>query len=332
MANPVGTGFPYIPPGLSLAKGDLSLLDNHQFATDSINHYFPVSLPLQHKIPKVSLKIDHKIRIDHLEFNCLTSGNPSNPLVILLHGFPESAFMWRRLMDELSTEAYYCIAPDMRGYSPNAAPSGKREYTIDKLAQDVLDIASTCQETFHLIAHDWGAAIGWHLAYNHADRLISYSALSVPHHRAFGKALKIDKLQKRKSRYILWFLLPILPEIYLKRRDFEAFKKLWKESDSEEVEYNLRIFRHKNSLTNALNYYRANTKTLKNQKIGNIDIPTLFIWGNRDLAIGRTAAISNEKYMSNAYKFIEIDGGHWLIQSNFLEVKNAISEHLTAYR
>lgn len=275
---------------------------------------------------------EQSIRASDLEFNCIAAGNPSHPLVILLHGFPESAYMWKPLMHALSSEGFYCLAPDMRGYSPQAAPSGRKEYTIDKLAQDVLAIAATHQERFHLVAHDWGAVIGWFLAYHHADRLISYAALSVPHHRAFGKALKVDKHQKKKVRYMLWFLVPLLPEIHLRHNDFALFRKLWKHADSEEVEHNLKIFRRKKALTHALDYYRANTKTMATQKIGRISLPVLFVWGNRDLAVGRTAALLNQDYMAGDYEFVEIEGGHWLIQTNYPEVKNAILKHLTVHR
>ncbi len=272
-----------------------------------------------------------QISVDSLRFDCLVAGDSTNPAVILLHGFPESSYMWRRLMDELATQGYYCIAPDLRGYSPLATPSGKMEYSIDKLSNDVLGLADTLPGKFHLIGHDWGAAIGWDIAFHNPHRLISYTALSVPHHRAFGRALHIDAEQRRKSRYMLFFLLPFLPEIMIQWNDFAYFRKLWKEADEAELAHNLEIFRRKKSLTAALNYYRANKKALKTRKIGEIQVPSLLIWGNKDIAIGKTAALSNEKYMPEAYEFVEIEGGHWLIQSNYPEVRVAILKQLESY-
>jgi len=128
------------------------------------------------------------------------------------------------------------------------------------------------------------------------------------------------------------FLLPWLPEYSLRKNDFEKFRKLWKHSGPEELEDYLRVFRNKSSLTAALNYYRANIGKGKNESIGKINTPTLFIWGNRDMAIGSFAAKGNHQYMTGEYRFLEINGGHWLIQSNYPEAEAAITEHLLKYR
>lgn len=269
-----------------------------------------------------------QITIRSLTFNYLESGHPEDPLVMLLHGFPESSFMWRRLMDDLAIIEFHCIAPDLRGYSPMACPKGREHYVLKKLGQDVMDIASTFGKPFHLIAHDWGAAIGWHLAFHFKESILSYSALSVPHNSAFGKAYRLDKAQRKKSRYILGTLIPWLPEIYLRLTDFSIFRKLWADMDQEELDHNLKIFRLKKCLTASFNYYRANINRSKAGKIGKIKVPTLFIWGNTDLAITRTAAELNRNYMIGYYRFLEINSGHWLIQTKYEEVKEAIFHHM----
>ena len=146
------------------------------------------------------------------------------------------------------------------------------------------------------------------------------------------KAIKTDKEQKRKSRYIGWFLLPVVPEIMLRKNDFDKFRRLWKHSSADELHNYLSVFRRKQSLTAALNYYRANFRKGKRQRIGDITPPTLFVWGKNDLAIGRVAAENNHQYMKGAYTFLELDGGHWLIQTNYPEVEKATTEHLTKYK
>ena len=142
----------------------------------------------------------------------------------------------------------------------------------------------------------------------------------------------MDKEQSKKSRYIGWFLFPLVPEFMLRKNDFERFRKLWKHSSSEELNNYLSVFRRKYSLTAALNYYRANLGRRKVQTIGEITSPTLFIWGKNDLAIGRAAAENNHKYMKGDYTFLELDGGHWLIQTNYIEVETAVIEHLAKNR
>ncbi len=274
-----------------------------------------------------------KIKLGNLEFNCRVAGQEGDDPVILLHGFPETSIMWTRLMTELASKGYYCIAPDMRGYSENASPKGVKNYKMNLLVQDILGIADVFNiAKFHLIGHDWGAIVGWTVTYLNPQRIISWTALSVPHSKAFGKAYKVDPEQKKKSRYVGLFLLPIIPELRIRHKDFKGFRRLWKRSSPEELEDYLSVFRRKRSLTGALNYYRANIGRGKGQPIGAIETPTLFIWGNRDLAISAFAANENHQYMKGDYSFLEIEGGHWLIQGNYEEVASAINDHLMAYK
>lgn len=275
----------------------------------------------------------NKIKIRNLEFDCRVRGKEENELIIFLHGFPETSFMWRKLMDKMASLGYFCLAPDMRGYSENACPSGIKNYGIKKLSEDVLNLADSFGKgQFHLIGHDWGAVIGWYTVYNNPARIISWTALSVPHNRAFGKAIKTNKEQQKKSRYIKWFLLPLLPEIMMRKNNFEKFRRLWKHSSAEELENYLSVFKRKNTLTAALNYYRANIGRNKNEHIGEIKAPTLFIWGEKDLAIGEFAAEGNHKYMKGDYTYEKIKGGHWLIQTNYDEVEKAVMQHIKKYK
>ena len=166
--------------------------------------------------------------------------------------------------------------------------------------------------------------------YGNPARIVTWTALSVPHPRAFAKAYKTDREQHRKSRYIRWFLLPWLPEIYLSRNDLATLRKLWKKSGPQGLENYLAVFRRRRCLTGALNYYRANLGGGKRAQIGPVKCPTLFIWGKWDPAIGEAAALGNQKYMEGPYAYLPLEGGHWLIQSNYREVATAVSEHLGA--
>ena len=274
-----------------------------------------------------------KIKAGDFEFDCRVSGNQKNETIIFLHGFPETSYMWTDLMEELSSNGFYCVAPNMRGYSKNACPKGVKHYKTQKLTLDILNIADEINKNkFHLIGHDWGAGIGWNLVYQNPKRIISWTALSVPHPRGFAKAFKMDKEQRKKSRYIRWFLFPIIPEIILRKSDFEKFRRLWRNSSADEVNDYLDVFRRKGTLTASLNYYRANLGRGKSQPTREITKPTLFIWGKNDLAVGRVAAENNHKYMKGDYNFIELDGGHWLVQTNYSELEKAIIEHLNKYR
>ena len=272
------------------------------------------------------------LQIGKLNFDCRIAGNPDHELVVLLHGFPESSFMWIDLMKDISALGFYCMAPNMRGYSKGAQPKGKKHYTIEQLSQDVLDLAQAVgKDKFHLIGHDWGAAIGWKTVYDHPKTILSWTALSVPHIQAFGEARFLDEDQKRKSRYIKNFQVPFLPEIKIRKNDFEIFRKIWKHSSKAEVEDYLSIFSNRKSLTATLNYYRANNKP-NGLVVSNILVPTLFIWGEHDKFIGAYGVENGHKFMKGYYKFVKLDAGHWLIQSKFEDVKKEIIEHLLKYK
>ncbi|WP_190808597.1 alpha/beta fold hydrolase [Flagellimonas sp. S3867] len=278
------------------------------------------------------MKQSKKIKIGELEFDCRFSGEATGEPVVLLHGFPETSIMWIGLMDYLASIGFYCIAPDMRGYSADACPKGVKNYAMEKLRADILNITDALGiGKFHLIGHDWGAIIGWDIVYNNPEKVISWTALAVPHSKSFLKAYKTDPVQQKKSRYVSLFLLPFIPEFKIRKHDFKGFRRLWKNSSSEEVEHYLSVFRRKSSLTGALNYYRANLGKKKMEPIGNIETPTLYIWGKKDLAVGEVAAKGNEKYMKGDYTFLELEGGHWLIQTNYEELEQAIEKHLTKY-
>ena len=285
----------------------------------------------------MKLQDEIEINIGNLTFDCRVSGNKDDELVLLLHGFPQSSYMWRRLMNDISAQGHYCLAPDMRGYSKGARPSGKKHYTMEALSKDVLDIVKhSGRKRFHLIGHDWGAVIGWKVVHDNPTSILSWTGMSIPHWQAFGHAVMHDPEQKKMSGYIKRFQWPILPEVSIRKNDFASFRKLWKCSTQDEIENYLSILRDKKALTAALNYYRSNYKLLRSaaqrQILGEIEVPTLFIWGEHDFGIGRTAAGMNHQYMKGYYAFLKLDGGHYLIESNYAGVSNAIKQHLAKFR
>lgn len=278
-----------------------------------------------------------QIQANGFTFDCHISGNESDELVILLHGFPESSYMWTKLMPAISAKGFYCVAPDQRGYSQGASPSGRKLYTIEVLAQDIVAISKTLgKEKFHLIGHDWGAAVGWEVAAKNPDNIISWSGLSVPHVQGFGEAIMGDWQQRRMSLYMAFFQLPFLPEFFMRLFNFKIMRFLWKKSSKKEVEYNLSIYKRKNGLTTSLNYYRGNFDLLrraaKEQVVPSVTAPTLFIWGKYDFAIGVAAVENGHKYVTGYYNFVTIKGSHWLIQSRYNEVKVPIIDHLLKFK
>ncbi len=272
-----------------------------------------------------------------LTFRCRVAGDPASEPVLLLHGWPETSHMWTELMGKLSAEGYYCVAPDQRGFSPDARPKKVKEYRIGKLVSDVTALADAFgMGKFHLIGQDWGSAIGWAVVSEHADRIKSWTAMSVPHIRAFSDALRHDPEQRKMSRYMALFQLRGIPEWFLLKKDRENLRKTWKKSPPEQLEDYLNVIGNKAALKATLAYYRANYRILKKGKgideYGNVDTPALLIWGNRDIAIGRTGVEATAQYMKGSYELIELDAGHWLMQEAFVECTAPILTHINRNR
>ena len=272
------------------------------------------------------------VSVDELTFTCRVSGMENDgEAVILLHGFPETSRMYYDLIPVLVSEGFKVVAPDQRGYSPGARPSKISDYSIDKLSQDVIDIADAFQfEKFHLIGHDWGSAVGWVTVAFHSDRVISWTALSVPHLDAFFKAMNNNPEQQRKSQYIKFFKKPILPEFYFSIFGYKYLRDIWRKSSKEEIEKYLEVFKQKGALKASLNWYRANMKN-DDKSIGDIAAPTLIIYGLKDMAIGEKSVDESEIYLKGDYKIEKLESGHWLIQESFEAVSKSIINHLTNY-
>jgi pimeloyl-ACP methyl ester carboxylesterase len=274
------------------------------------------------------------IEANGFAFSTKISGNDKDIPVILLHGFPESSIMWERLMSDLNKIGYYTIAPDQRGYSFAARPKEINEYQISHLAKDVIMIADSLGiDKFHLIGHDWGSAVGWQIAAEYQERLLSYTALSVPHLTAFSRAYREDSLQFEASGYMRWFQTKKIPEYMLAKNKYELLKNIWSEHQDEEITSYINLFSQKNALTGAINWYRANyTSISEGIDIGLISVPVLFIWGKNDTALLRSGAEWTEDYVTGYYRFVELNASHWLIQESYEKVHNEITAHLEKFK
>lgn len=251
---------------------------------------------------------------------------------ILLHGFPETSSMWQPLITKAAAAGYQVIAFDQRGYSPGARPGDVAEYAMNGLSADVLAIADAAGfDKFHLVGHDWGAAVGWVVVLQYPSRVRSWTSLSIPHIASFGAAIATDPEQQQKSAYMALFRAPLLPEAIFSFNDFSVLKNViyGEHGESIKEEY-LAVFREPGAMTAALNWYRAVNNS---NDVGNLEVelPVLFIWGNKDPAVGRVGVEQQTQYLKGPYREIELDAGHWLMESHPAEVSDAILAHAAVY-
>ena len=260
-----------------------------------------------------------RIQANGFEFRARVAGNtPEGPTVILLHGFPATSAMWKPLIQVLADDGYRVIAFDQRGYSPGARPSDAAEYALSDLVSDVLAIADVLNaETFHLIGHDWGAAVGWATVLEHPDRVLSWTALSIAHPQAFSDALQNDPDQQSRSSYFTLFNTPIVPEVLFTFNGLALLKSIYEGMDAENIAEYLAVFSEPRALSSALNWYRQmGNLSDKLTATPETSVPTLFVWGANDAAVGRAAVLDQAQYMKGPYKIVETDGEHWLMTTH----------------
>ena len=255
-------------------------------------------------------------------------------LVIFLHGFPECSLIWEKTMAKLSDLGYRCFAPDQRGYSEGARPDGYQNYAVNILAEDVIGFAELLGEhgKFHLVGHDFGAVVGWTVVAMHQERIISWTALSVPYWSAYYWAIQNDPEQQKKGAYVKHFQEPKVPEQMLAANDYAILKRLWEGFDEKVIQEYMQIFDKADALTAVVNWYRALFMVDTGVQYQNVTIPVMFIWGNQDLAIGRAGVEKSHTYMKGDYQFCELDAGHWLTEFNESEVSKLIITEIIGHR
>src|SRR5689334_8509244 len=151
-------------------------------------------------------------------FDAYASGPADGDLVLLLHGFPQTGYAYRRQLAALGEAGYRAVAPDQRGYSARARPATVDSYVASELVGDVLAIADALDaDRFHVVGHDWGSAIAWLAAGAHPGRVRTLTALSVPHPFAFARAMSGEggSDQGQRSSYFAVFSSPDAEDLFL---------------------------------------------------------------------------------------------------------------------
>jgi pimeloyl-ACP methyl ester carboxylesterase len=265
-------------------------------------------------------------------FDARVAGPRNGAPVLLLHGFPESSLEWEAQLVALARAGYRAVAPDLRGYSPGARPAAIDDYGLTLLAGDVFAIADALGfARFHLVGHDWGAAIAWEVAGERPERIASLTAVSVPHPTAFALALANDPDQRSKSTYITFFQQPDVPERTLLANDAAVLRGIYGDGPaSAHADDYVALLSAPGALTAALDYYRA--LGLTSSSGARTAVPTLYVWSTGDTALGRYGAERCGDYVDAPYRFEIIEGvSHWLPEDAADRLSSLLLEHVARY-
>jgi len=212
-------------------------------------------------------------------------------------------------------------------------PADLANYHIDRLIDDVLALADACGSgttPFHLVGHDWGGQVAWFVAGKHPERVKSLSILSRPHPAAFRKAFKEDASgQKHRSRHHKAFHDPNTGMMLTEDGCARLRKRL---ADSgvppASIDDYVSVLGEPGAIEGALAWYRA-AGAIANMEIGQIMTPTLYLWGDKDESVGRSAAEWTSEYVMGVYQLAVIaGGGHFLTDQAPELVTKLLLDHI----
>ena len=269
-----------------------------------------------------------------LTFTADVAGPADGPLVLLLHGFPESRHSWRAALPALAKAGYRAVAPDQRGYSPGARPDPKdlTNYAFDKMVNDAIEIVASAGHDgrrFHLVGHDWGGQVSWGVAAAHPKRLASLTIMSRPHPKSFRRALeKPDGEQKNRSRHHRAFLDAETGKLLLADNARRLRDGLFGQGvPAAAMDEHLSILGTPAAMEAALAWYRANVGLAAD--IGIIDVPTLYIWGDVDATVGPDAAHGTGEFVSGPFAMEVLPGvGHFVMDQAPAKAVELLLAHL----
>lgn len=233
--------------------------------------------------------------------------------VLMIHGFPDSARLWRHQIGVLTDHGYRSVAPDLKGYGRSDKPEDVSVYAMSEMANDVIAVIDDAGiDRAHVVGHDWGGAIAWYLAIRHPDRVRSLVALSVGHPTAFRDA---GLPQLEKSWYMLLFQFDGVAESWLSGNDWQTLRK-WTRT-ALELDHWIEDLSRPGALTAALGIYRANMgpERLLQQplRLPPVQVPVMGIWSTNDMALTETQMTGSEPYVEAEWRYEKIeDVSHWI--------------------
>jgi epoxide hydrolase 4 len=269
-------------------------------------------------------------------------------LILFAHGFPEFWYAWRNQLEEFG-RTHLAVAPDLRGYNLSSKPPRVEDYAMPLLVEDLRRLAAHLgKQKFTLVGHDWGGVVAWAFAMSHPQLLDRLVIINAPHPGIFERELANNPEQRKASQYILVFRTP-MAEMMLKALTYSALvssvlddglkKGYFTEEDKRAY---LEAWSQPGALTGGLNYYRAAPLgSFVGRKAGdmsselpslNVRVPTLVIWGEKDVYLLTSNLNGLEQYVPDLTVKRVPDASHWVIHEKPGVVNAAIREFLEAKR
>jgi len=283
------------------------------------------------------MELEHSyIETNGIRLHVVQAGSQSGVPVVLLHGFPEFWYGWRKQIPALVAEGCRVIIPDQRGYNLSDKPKGIKNYDIFMLVEDMIGLIDVLgYEKVNLVGHDWGANVAWALAIKYPERLHKLSIMNVPHPAVMKRFLTRDFEQIRRSWYVFAFQLPWIPEILMKRNNWQTAISALRDSDksqtvtNEDIEKYREAWSQPDAMTSMLNWYRAAVRSTRDVS-GNlrVKVPTLMMWGMKDIALTHRMARPSMDYCDEGNLILFPEATHWVQHDAADEVNHYLTDFI----
>ena len=267
------------------------------------------------------MELEHNyIETNGIRLHVVQAGPKSGTPVLLLHGFPEYWYGWRKQIPALVEAGCRVIVPDQRGYNLSDKPKGVKAYNMGELVQDVIGLIDALDyDKVNLIGHDWGAAVAWMLGIGHPERVHQLGIINVPHPAVMKRFLQRDLEQLRRSWYIFFFQLPWLPEAGMRADDWRGASRAMRGSGNvhaftdEDIEKYKEAWAQPGAMTAMINWYRAAARyPIQIPKDACVKVPTLMLWGMKDFALSHRMARPSMDYCTNGKLLFFPESTHWV--------------------
>jgi pimeloyl-ACP methyl ester carboxylesterase len=273
-----------------------------------------------------------RIATGGVHLHVVQSGPVQGPLAILLHGFPEFWYGWRKQIPALAAAGFRVWAPDQRGYNTSDKPPRVSDYRLDRLADDVAGlIEASGRRRAIVVGHDWGGAVAWWLAANYPELVERLVILNVPHPQVMQRMLWTDVRQLARSWYMFAFQVPWLPEWTARRANWRALVNVMQSSSRPgtftETEFELyrSAWSQPGAYRSMLSGYRAAFRYgLPPPRNERILPPTLILWGARDRFIRKEAALPSVDRCDLGELIFYTDATHWVHVEEHQDVNRLI--------
>lgn len=248
-------------------------------------------------------------------FDALAAGPATGELVLLLHGFPETNYEWRHALVQLGAAGYRAVAPNQRGYAPGARPTGVESYALRNMVLDTLGMATALgAERFHVVGHDWGAAVAWVLSSVAKERVLTLTAVSTAHPEAVSRA-RADPMSCQACATSIWAERKRPDAARLLLADAATgLRREYGDLPEDAIAAYLAALGSEPALDAALSWYRANIDPAEPRPaLAPIVVPTLYVMGDRDPTNCVDTEAAHHSLVTGPYRFELLEGvDHWL--------------------